>query len=75
MGTESAPLPGGELPRAILFTTAHDEHAIRAFEFNALDSLLKPFSEARFQKALQRARQTTNTALPGRVRAMNGMPT
>lgn len=40
----------------IIFTTAHDEHAIRAFEFNALDYLLKPFTEARFKRALQRAR-------------------
>jgi two-component system LytT family response regulator len=41
---------------AVIFTTAHDEHAIRAFEVNALDYLLKPFKQARFKKALQRAR-------------------
>ena len=41
---------------AVIFTTAHDEHAIRAFEVNALDYLLKPFTEARFKKAVQRAR-------------------
>jgi two-component system, LytTR family, response regulator len=40
----------------VIFTTAHDEHAIRAFEVNALDYLLKPFTEARFKTALQRAR-------------------
>lgn len=40
----------------VIFTTAHDEHAIRAFEINALDYLLKPFTESRFKKALQRAR-------------------
>jgi two-component system, LytTR family, response regulator len=40
----------------VIFTTAHDEHAIRAFEFNALDYLLKPFSEARFKKSLHKAR-------------------
>src|SRR5206468_6490926 len=45
-----------QLP-AVIFTTAHDEHAIRAFEVNALDYLLKPFKQARFQKALQRARE------------------
>jgi two-component system LytT family response regulator len=44
-----------QLP-VVIFTTAHDEHAIRAFEVNALDYLLKPFTEARFRKALQRAR-------------------
>ena len=42
---------------AVIFTTAHDQHAIRAFEVNALDYLLKPFKPARFQKALQRARE------------------
>ncbi|MBI4663103.1 MAG: response regulator [Verrucomicrobia bacterium] len=40
----------------VIFTTAHDEHAIRAFEVNALDYLLKPFTEARFKRAVQRAR-------------------
>jgi len=42
---------------AVIFTTAHDEHAIRAFEVNALDYLLKPFKQARFHRALQRARE------------------
>jgi two-component system, LytTR family, response regulator len=41
---------------AVIFTTAHDEHAIRAFEVNALDYLLKPFTETRFKSAVQRAR-------------------
>lgn len=40
----------------VIFTTAHDEHAIRAFEVNALDYLLKPFTGERFKKAVQRAR-------------------
>ena len=40
----------------VIFTTAHDEHAIRAFEVNALDYLLKPFTEARFKTAIRRAR-------------------
>ena len=41
----------------VIFTTAHDEHALRAFEVNALDYLLKPFTEARFKKAVERARE------------------
>src|ERR1051326_5135662 len=45
----------GPIP-VVIFTTAHDEHAIRAFEFNALDYLLKPFTEARFKMSLQKAR-------------------
>jgi two-component system LytT family response regulator len=55
-----------ELIPAVIFTTAHDEHAIRAFEVNALDYLLKPFKQARFQKALQRAREQLEArAQPG----------
>src|SRR3954454_7910437 len=48
-------LSPGPIP-VVIFTTAHDEHAIRAFEFSALDYLLKPFTEARFKMSLQRAR-------------------
>jgi two-component system LytT family response regulator len=48
-------LSPGPMP-VVIFTTAHDEHAIRAFEFSALDYLLKPFTEARFKMSLQKAR-------------------
>ena len=41
---------------SVVFVTAHDGHAIRAFEIHALDFLLKPFDQARFEKALERAR-------------------
>jgi two-component system LytT family response regulator len=41
---------------AVVFVTAHDGHAIRAFEIHALDFLLKPFDQRRFEKALERAR-------------------
>ena len=41
----------------VIFTTAYDEHAIKAFELHAVDYLLKPFSQARFDAALARARQ------------------
>ena len=40
---------------AVVFTTAHDRHAIAAFELAALDYLLKPFGRARLQQALTRA--------------------
>lgn len=41
---------------AIIFVTAYDQHAIKAFEINALDYLLKPVHEARFQTAVDRVR-------------------
>jgi two-component system LytT family response regulator len=41
----------------VVFVTAHDEYALRAFEVHALDYLLKPFSEERFRTVLQRVRQ------------------
>ena len=40
---------------AIIFVTAHDEYALRAFDVHALDYLLKPYSRARFVDALRRA--------------------
>jgi len=50
----------------VIFTTAHDEHALRAFEVNALDYLLKPFKPERFKKALHRAREQLEKG-PGRM--------
>ena len=44
-----------ENPPVIIFTTAYDHFAIKAFEVNAIDYLLKPFSEERFNAALQKA--------------------
>ena len=41
----------------VIFITAHDQFALRAFEVSALDYLLKPFEPARFKKVLDRARQ------------------
>jgi two-component system LytT family response regulator len=43
-----------EQPPAVIFTTAFEEYAIRAFESHAIDYLLKPFSKERFDKALQK---------------------
>jgi two-component system LytT family response regulator len=48
---------GGDVPPAIVFVTAYDQYALRAFEAGALDYLLKPFDDARFERALVRAKQ------------------
>jgi two-component system LytT family response regulator len=49
-------LPRERLP-LVVFTTAFDKHAVRAFETHALDYLLKPFQPGRFKTALIRARE------------------
>ena len=44
-------------PPAVIFVTAHDEYALRAFDVDAVDYLLKPFDRRRFNEALRRARK------------------
>ena len=44
-----------ENPPVIIFTTAYDQYALKAFEVNAVDYLLKPFSQERFDEALNKA--------------------
>ncbi len=45
---------------SVIFTTAYDEYALKAFELQALDYLLKPFSEERFASAIQKYIQGKN---------------
>lgn len=56
-----------EDPPAVIFTTAYDEYAIRAFESHAVDYLLKPFSRDRFDKSISRWLHS-GKALPGKER-------
>lgn len=51
----------------IIFVTAYDQYALRAFEVHALDYLLKPFDRTRFHQALQRARLQIEQAKGGEV--------
>lgn len=55
-GFDVLELLGADLPRTIIFVTAYDTYALRAFEAGALDYLLKPFDDARFGRALNRAK-------------------
>lgn len=48
---------GADMPETVIFVTAHDEYALQAFEAGALDYLLKPFDDARFGRALTRAKE------------------
>jgi len=63
-GFEVLELLGRE--QAVVFITAYDQYALRAFEVHAVDYLLKPFSAERFQEAMARARE--------RLRAKTGAP-
>ena len=53
----------------IVFTTAHDQYALAAFEIGALDYLLKPFGSQRFQTTLERIRSRLQSTVSARDRA------
>lgn len=65
---------GAEAMPPVIFVTAYDEYAIKAFEVHALDYLLKPFDRQRFERALERAKQhlvkEEGGALAGQLRAL-----
>lgn len=50
-----------EEPPQVIFITAYDEYALKAFEANAIDYLLKPFSDLRFSQAIQKVLNNANT--------------
>jgi two-component system LytT family response regulator len=61
---------GAERMPPVVFVTAYDEFAVRAFDVHALDYLVKPFSDARFEDTLRRARRRLAEAQAGRLRAL-----
>lgn len=65
-GFEVAELIGAKT--RLIFVTAYDQYALKAFDCHALDYLLKPFSEQRFDQALAHARASRGT--PGAVQAL-----
>jgi two-component system, LytTR family, response regulator len=56
---------GGMQDAAVVFVTAYDEYAVRAFDVQALDYLLKPVTETRLKKVLDRVRERVAQAMPG----------
>ncbi len=66
-GFEVVEAIGAERMPAVIFVTAYDKYALRAFEVSALDYLLKPFDRARFRESLERARQQLRRARDGEV--------
>jgi two-component system LytT family response regulator len=67
-GFDVLELLGADLPPAVVFVTAYDQYALRAFEAGALDYLLKPFDNARFERALGRAKDRLRQPQEGRRR-------
>lgn len=65
-------------PPMIIFTTAYSEHAVQSFELNAIDYLLKPFSQSRFLKACNKAfeqfelRKNNSISSPGYIFIKSG---
>jgi len=56
-----------EQPVAVIFTTAYDEYAIKAFETHAVDYLLKPFGKERFDKAVKKFIEKQSTSIKNTV--------
>ncbi|MBK8369058.1 MAG: response regulator [Bacteroidetes bacterium] len=55
---------------SVIFTTAFDEYAIKAFEANAIDYLLKPFSKERFDLAIQKWNEKKNTSSEKNIQSL-----
>ena len=56
-GFDVLEMVGNDVPPAVILVTAYDQYALRAFEAGALDYILKPFDNERFELALTRAKQ------------------
>ncbi len=70
---ETLAVEGVRIP-TIVFVTAYDQYALRAFEVHALDYLLKPFDDERFERALERAKlelsRRQDAAMASRIEAL-----
>lgn len=70
-GFDVLELLGANLPETVIFVTAYDVYALRAFEAGALDYLLKPFDDARFHRALARAKEKLAHYAPRQHRSID----
>jgi two-component system, LytTR family, response regulator len=70
-GFDVLELLGAEMPETIIFVTAYDAYALRAFEAGALDYLLKPFDDARFSRSLARAKEKLAHYAPRQGRSIS----
>jgi two-component system LytT family response regulator len=70
-GFDVLELLGVEMPETVIFVTAYDVYALRAFEAGALDYLLKPFDDARFHRALARAKEKLARYAPTQRRSIS----
>ncbi len=59
-------------PPVIIFSTAYDEYAIKAFEQNTVDYLLKPYTKERFVEAVEKAKMKLSSKIPNK-RAINNL--
>jgi two-component system LytT family response regulator len=73
-GFDVLELLGVDLPEIVIFVTAYDTYALRAFEAGALDYLLKPFDDARFGRALARAKDKLVRWAPTQRRSISRIP-
>lgn len=64
---------GPEHMPVVIFATAYDQYAVRAFDAQALDYLLKPFDEGRFRRTLERARRELQRATETPERALHAL--
>ncbi|RUL65833.1 response regulator [Dyella dinghuensis] len=70
-GFDVVELLGADMPETVIFVTAYDAYALRAFEAGALDYLLKPFDDARFHRALARAKEKLARYAPTQRRSIS----
>jgi two-component system LytT family response regulator len=73
-GFETLLRAGPEAAPVVVFVTAYDEYALKAFDFNAVDYLLKPYDDSRFAAALARARSLVLIRRQGAVDARSTVP-